>query len=89
MGGAVGEALAVCHRGQVVQGRAGTGGRWWHGSMSRWAARVATNQAGVRFSYRHDGSEPGLAIEGLGMNGQPNSSQRIILVTGFSLYYWH
>lgn len=33
--------------------------------MARWAGRVGTNQAGIRISYRHDGSEPGLAVVGL------------------------
>lgn len=65
MGGAVGETLAVCHRGQVMQGGAGTGGRRWYGSMARRAGRVATNQAGIGISYRHDGSKPGLAVIGL------------------------
>lgn len=65
MGGAVGEALAVCHGGQVMQGGAGAGGRRRHGSMARRAGRVATNQAGIGIGYRHDGSESGPAVIGL------------------------
>lgn len=65
MAGAVGEALAVCHRGQVLQGGAGAGGRRWHCEMAGRAGRVASNQTGFRIGYRHDGSQPGLAVKGL------------------------
>lgn len=65
MPGAVGEALAVCHRGQVLQGGAGAGGCRRHGNMVGRAGRVATNQTGIRVGYRHDGSQPGLAVIGL------------------------
>lgn len=33
--------------------------------MARRAGRVGADQAGIRIGYRHDGSEPGLAVVGL------------------------
>lgn len=63
--GATGEALGVHHRGQVVQRGTGAWGRAGHGATARRAGRIAPDQAGVSLPYRQDGSQPGLAVEGL------------------------
>lgn len=86
---AVREALAVCQRGQVLEGWAGARACRHHGHVMGWAGGVAADQAGIRISHGHDGSQSGLAVKGLRVHGQPGGPQGIILIAGLCLYYRH
>lgn len=63
--GAVRKALAVCQRGQVLEGGAGARACRHHGHVMGWAGGVAADQTGIGISDGHDGSQSGLAVIGL------------------------
>lgn len=65
LAGAVWEALAVCQRGQVLEGRAGARARRQHGHMMGWTGGVAADQAGIGICHWHDGGQSGLVVIGL------------------------